>query len=107
MLNIIYKLLIVFFTFTFLTGMGEKPDITQSISETSQVSLHVTGMTCSMCAQSIEKKLKENITVQDISVDFDNQIIIVTYQTADPLKDQQIKDAIYWAGYDLVNIIRL
>ena len=85
--------------------MGEKPDITQSISETSQVSLYVTGMTCSM-AQSIEKKLKENITVQDISVDFDNQIIIVT-KTADPLKDQQIKDAIYWAGYDLVNINRL
>ena len=91
---------------TFLMGMGSAPEDNIENSSYSTVLLQVTGMTCSICVQSVEKKLKDNKTVQKVNVDFDNQIIIVNYNADNPLTDTQIKDAIYWAGYDLISIKR-
>ena len=98
---------ILFFT-VFLFGMGDTPNSEElKSSKSSIVQIRVDGMTCSMCAQSIEKKLKENNTVQSITVDFETKVIEVTYNEKKPLSDQQINDAVYYAGYDLVSIKRL
>lgn len=101
-----FILILCLLSTTFLLGMGSAPEDSIDNNSYSTVTLHVTGMTCSICVQSVEKKLKENKTVQQISVDFDNQIIIVNYNAENPLTDTQIKDAIYWAGYDLISVKR-
>ncbi|RAP32499.1 hypothetical protein DID76_00200 [Candidatus Marinamargulisbacteria bacterium SCGC AG-414-C22] len=102
------RLFLMILSTVLILGMGEKPDtISSTLIEHNKVLIKVNGMTCSMCAQGIEKKLKEHDTVQSISVDFENKLIEITYQKANKLTDKHIKDAIYYAGYELVSIERL
>lgn len=88
-----------------LFGMAEPiEDGAEVIIDT--VSFQVNGMTCSMCSQAIEKKLKEKKTVRKVLVDFESKIVTVEFDKNRPITDKDIKDAIYYAGYELVKINR-
>ena len=100
---------------TLIFGMGEKPTKEALISPNSsktkeniseQINVIVNGMTCAMCAQGIEAKLLENKFIQSISVDFEQKLVQIQCINKKKVTDIYIKNAIDWAGYDLISISR-
>ena len=87
-----------------LIAMGEQPTPPPNTLEYATVT--VSGMTCAMCAQGIEKKLRESGRVYDFTVDFDQQRVSVGFDPNNPVTDTMIKDALYYAGYELIQITR-
>ena len=79
MKKLFYLLLCAIFTF----GFGSTPDNletpTNSLSTFKNNSscqkaiIQVAGMTCSMCAQGIQKRLNQDIVNQGIETDFENK----------------------------------
>ncbi|XP_063836417.1 copper-transporting ATPase 1 [Ostrinia nubilalis] len=68
-------------------------------SEESEVVLHVTGMTCQSCVNTIEGTLKEMPGVVSASVDLPSGIARVRSTLA--VTPQQIADAVYNLGFDV------
>ena len=92
----IFLLTIAFTGFSFGT-YAEETTPTSAIVE-------VKGMVCDFCAQSLKKVFGKKEAVKDIAVDLDTQMVTVNFKDSQKLTDKEIKEAIDWAGYDLVNI---
>jgi Cu2+-exporting ATPase len=61
----------------------------------------VTGMTCASCVLSVEKALKAEPGVEEVSVNLATNTAQVSWQ-GDAVHDAQLKAAVQRAGYDLV-----
>lgn len=70
----------------------------------TSVTVYVKGMVCDFCAQSLKKVFGKKDAVDYINVDLDTQTIEVFFKNGQQLSDSDIKEAITWGGYDLVNI---
>tara|TARA_B100000427_G_C15491346_1_gene587779 strand:+ start:892 stop:1251 length:360 start_codon:yes stop_codon:yes gene_type:complete len=114
------KKLVTFFLLIlslFCFGMGEKasesdknsPDsrkISQINNTDNAIDVIVKGMTCAICANGIEQKLKENKTVKSIHVDFDAHLVTIFVSNKNELSNSAIINAVTWAGYQVVSINR-
>jgi len=76
--------------------MAEKS--TLNSKKTEKAHIHITGMTCTTCAATIEKGLAETLGVEQANVSFASEKAIVEY---DPSKVNltKIKDTISQIGY--------
>ena len=92
----IFLLTIAFTGFSFGTH-AEETTPTSAIVE-------VKGMVCDFCAQSLKKVFGKKEAVKEIDVNLDTQKVTVQFNDSQQLTDEEIKEAIDWAGYDLVNI---
>ena len=103
----------------FCFGMGEKASEsnknshqthsshTKQINNTyNTIDVIVKGMTCAICANGIEQKLKENQTVKSIHVDFEAHLVTIFVSNKNDLSNSAITNAITWAGYKVVSINR-
>ena len=80
---------------------------TNQINNTDNaIDVIVKGMTCAICANGIEQKLKENTTVKSIHVDFDAHLVTIFVSNKNDLSNSAITNAITWAGYQVVSINR-
>ena len=122
-MSIVMRLLIIGCLSLFILGLGDKTDqLPQSVNElestsqenadasssvaANQIDVYVNGMTCAMCAQGIEAKLKETKYIDSISVDFDTKRVSVFCNNKEKVTNEKIAQAIDWAGYDVIKIVR-
>ncbi len=72
----------------------------------AEISIKVSGMVCSMCAQGIQKKFAPETSIRELRVDMDEKLVrIRTYEGKD-LSDGTIKKLIQEAGYHVASIER-
>lgn len=70
------------------------------------ISVKVSGMVCSMCAQGIQKKFSKLPEVKDIKVDLDSKVVTITTKDDLDVQDAKIKELITEAGYNVASIER-
>ena len=73
---------------------------------TKDIVIKVNGMVCDFCAQSLKKVFGKEDSVNDITVNLDNQTVTVDTKDGATLSDEKIKELIEWGGYELVSIDR-
>lgn len=71
-----------------------------------EVTVKVSGMVCSMCAQGIKKKFSKLESVKEIDVDLDAKIVRLQTKDGQTVTDKQIKELITEAGYNVATIER-
>lgn len=69
--------------------------------------LHVNGMVCDFCARSVLKVFEEKESVAGVDVDLDKALVIIHEKPDMVLSDEDIKEGIHYAGYDLEKIERV
>ncbi len=67
----------------------------------SQSTYTVTGMTCGHCASSVTEEVSRLDGVQQVDVDVDAGKVTVTSER--PLAEDEVRDAVTEAGYQLVS----
>ena len=71
------------------------------------VTLNVTGMTCHHCVSSVKEELGEIDGVSNIDAALNTGgASVVTFDASASVTDEQIRDAIDEAGYDIVELTR-
>ena len=70
------------------------------------IEMKVYGMVCGFCAQGIEKILKKNPATQDVVVDLEKKLVVVTIREGQDISDADLTKAIGDAGYELKQIAR-
>lgn len=70
------------------------------------ISVKVSGMVCSMCAQGIQKKFSKLPEVKEIKVDLDSKVVSITTKEDQDVQDAKIKELITEAGYNVASIER-
>lgn len=70
------------------------------------ISVKVSGMVCSMCAQGIQKKFSKLPEVKEIKVDLDSKVVSITTKDDLDVADSKIKELITEAGYNVASIER-
>ncbi len=73
---------------------------------TNTIGIRVEGMVCDFCAQSVLKVLKKNESVQDVDINLDEGLVTVILKEGATIDDKALEEAIYYAGYELVEIMR-
>ena len=71
------------------------------------VTLNVTGMTCHHCVSSVKEELGEIAGVTNVDVALNTGgTSVVTFDADASVTDEQIRDAIDEAGYDVAELTR-
>ncbi len=74
----------------------EKPNI-------HEITIPITGMTCTSCARSVDKAIHKLPGIQEVNINFATEKGKIVYD-ADQTRISQIKDAITNAGYQVLEI---
>lgn len=73
----------------------------------TDIAIHVNGMVCDFCAQSVWKVFEDYEQVASVDVDLDTGIVTVHLKPGETLDDAALDKAITYAGYDLVKTERI
>lgn len=71
-----------------------------------EITVKVSGMVCSMCAQGIQKKFSKLPEVKDLKVDLDSKVVSINTKEGQNVADSKIKELITEAGYNVASIER-
>lgn len=80
--------------------------LSSSMVFAKDISVKVSGMVCSMCAQGIQKKFSKLPEVKEIKVDLDAKVVSITTKDETDVADSKIKELITEAGYNVASIER-
>lgn len=69
------------------------------------VTIHVLGMVCEFCAESIFKVFEDS-GAEDIQIDLDEKTVVVIMPDGKTISDEEIEKLIHFGGYDLEKIER-
>lgn len=95
------KYLLSFLTIILLTITPVMAD-----DKTDDITVNVAGLVCDFCAQSLKKVFGKEESINDITVNLDDQTVIIDTKEGQDISDEKIKELIEWGGYDLVSIER-
>jgi copper chaperone CopZ len=98
------KQFLMIFSAVLLLSAPAKADIAEAADR--DVLVTVNGMVCDFCAQSLKKVFGKEDGVTGLSVDLDNQLVIIDMEDGASISDEKIAELIDWGGYDLVSIER-
>jgi copper chaperone CopZ len=70
------------------------------------IEMKVFGMVCGFCAQGVETKLRKIPATEDVFVSLETQLVAVQTRDGVDISDDDLRDAITAAGYDLKSIAR-
>lgn len=87
-----------------LPWLGE-PGVAGDRATTIEVAIN--GMVCSFCAQGVERKLRSLPGAESVQVDLSKRLVSVTLRPGATLTDEQLRNLIRNAGYDVRQIRRL
>ena len=71
-----------------------------------EVKVKVSGMVCSMCAQGIQKKFKDESALEKLDVNLDEKIVTLKIRDGETISDAAITKYITAAGYNVGKIER-
>ncbi len=72
----------------------------------ADISVKVSGMVCSMCAQGIKKKFAPETSIRELRVNMDEKVVTIQTHEGKDLSDETIKKLIQEAGYNVASIER-
>ncbi|MEJ6951384.1 heavy metal translocating P-type ATPase [Natronospora cellulosivora (SeqCode)] len=81
---------------------GYKAELADDNKNTKKVSLKISGMSCTSCAQNIEKNLAKLDGVSEVNINFATEKANISYKT-DHLSLSDIKESIKQSGYDVLD----
>jgi copper chaperone CopZ len=70
-----------------------------------KVTLTASGLTCSMCSKAIFKALTKLDFVEEVKVDIEKSIYILTFKTGKKVDIDQIKLAVTGAGFGVQSLV--
>ncbi|MCI5047940.1 MAG: heavy-metal-associated domain-containing protein [Aquisalinus sp.] len=70
------------------------------------VQAEVIGMVCDFCAQSLKKVLGRKDAVSSVDISLETKLITIILNEGMALSDEEIAEAVNWAGYELAGIVR-
>jgi copper chaperone CopZ len=70
------------------------------------IEMKVFGMVCGFCAQGVESKLRKIPQTVDVFVSLETQLVAVQTRDGTDISDDDLRNAIAAAGYDLKSIAR-
>lgn len=76
-----------------------------SAAQVTKVSLQASGLTCSMCSNSINKSLKNIPSVDKINADIKSSTFEITFKKGSIVDFDQIKKKVENAGFSVSNFI--
>ena len=68
--------------------------------------MKVNGLVCAFCAQGIEKTFHKNPAVTDVVVSLEDKLVAVQTKDGADISDQELRDTLTDAGYDIKSIER-
>ncbi len=71
-----------------------------------EINVKVNGLVCSMCAQGIQKKFKDQTEVKGITVNLDEKLVNIQTTDGAKITDKTLTTLIQEAGYNVVKIER-
>jgi copper chaperone CopZ len=83
---------------------------THTHAETSMendIEIKVSGMSCEECSKTLDDLFTREESVQDVTVDLENQLVSIDTIADQTIEDDKIQEIVDWAGFDLINIKRL
>lgn len=80
--------------------------VTPATALAEEIRVTVKGMVCSFCAQGIKKNFSKLDAVQSVDPDLENKIVTIKTKEGATLQDENIKNIITEAGYEVANIER-
>jgi copper chaperone CopZ len=80
---------------------------TASPPQGDSLRLNVDGMVCSICAFGVERRLKRLDTVEDVHVNLDSGLVVVTLRPGGSVTDSTLADEVRRAGFSLRGVTRL
>lgn len=79
----------------------------QSIAQVNKVSLQASGLTCSMCSNSIYKALKTLSSVDKINANIKTSTFEITFKPGSNVDFNQVKNKVEDAGYAVAKFVAL
>lgn len=79
-------------------------DSTQ-VTDIKKVTLVASGLTCSMCSKAIFKALSKLDFVEEVKVDIEKSVYILTFKSGKKVEIDQIKLAVTEAGFGVQSLI--
>jgi periplasmic mercuric ion binding protein len=77
-----------------------------TVAEAGTIEMKVNGLVCAFCAQGIEKTFRKNPAVVDVMVSLEDRLVAVQTKDGAEISDQELRDTLTNAGYDVKNIER-
>jgi copper chaperone CopZ len=71
------------------------------------VEVQVNGMVCDFCAQSLTKVLQKKDSVEKVDISLETKLMIITQAEGKTISDEEVTEAVTWAGYDIASIKRV
>jgi copper chaperone CopZ len=78
-----------------------------AFAQAKPITVQVKGMVCAFCAQGIEKKFKALPEIGKVNVSLETKLVSLDTKEGKDVSDDQIKDIVSNAGYDVVKIERV
>ena len=70
------------------------------------IEMKVFGMVCGFCAQGVETRLRKIPGTVDVFVSLETQLVAVRARDGTDISDEDLRNAIAAAGYDLKSVAR-
>ncbi|MPY89460.1 MAG: hypothetical protein GEU99_16225 [Luteitalea sp.] len=87
-----------------LSGPTSAPAAAAPPDGAREAVVSVSGLVCSICANSLEAHLRKMAAVDEVTVDLDKQVATLRVKPDVDVTDLQIKDVVRTAGFRVTNI---
>ena len=94
-----FVLLFLFSSFVAFAKTNPK----NAVTDYSKV-ITVHGMVCAFCSNSLEKKLKEEDAVDQVTIDLANKKVSILFKKGKSIEDEKLKEIITASGFKFVKI---
>ena len=74
---------------------------TKAKGQIQSIDVSASGLTCSMCSKAIFKALSQLDFVSAVKVDLEKSIYTLTFKSPERVKIEEIRDAVYDAGFSI------
>ena len=75
-------------------------------AQAGTIEMKVNGLVCAFCARGIEKTFHKNSAVTDVVVSLEDKLVAVQTKDGADISDQELRDTLTEAGYDIKSIER-
>jgi len=99
MKNFLLIFLSIFISFNFCFAKVSSEAVLKN--ENTKV-IHVNGMVCAFCSNSLKKKFKKKKEVKSVKVSLKERRVLLKYKAGKSLTDKQIKKIVKASGFKVV-----
>lgn len=76
------------------------------VANAGTIEIKVNGLVCAFCARGIEKTFRKNPSTTDVVVSLDEKLVAIETREGADITDQELRDTLTDAGYDIRTIER-